>query len=126
MIDRRALLLSGALLGMSGLARAAEPFDEAGFAAAQAAGRPIVVEVTAPWCPICKAQRPILKALAEQPRFKDLTVYEIDFDTQKSLMRRFEARMQSTLVVFRGREEVGRSVGETQAEWIESLIEKAL
>ena len=41
-------------------------------------------------------------------------------------MRRFDARMQSTLIVFKGREEVGRSVGETQGEWIESLVEKAL
>mgnify|MGYP000126638224 CR=1 FL=1 len=126
MISRRALLLTTALLAIAGEALAAEPFDEAAFAAAQGAGRPIVVEVTAPWCPICKAQRPLLKALSEQPRFKDLAIYEIDFDTQKALMRRFDARMQSTLIVFKGREEVGRSVGETQGEWIESLVEKVL
>ncbi|KQP16413.1 thioredoxin family protein [Methylobacterium sp. Leaf93] len=126
MISRRALLLTTALLAAPYAASAAEPFDEAAFAAAQGAGRPIIVEVTAPWCPICKAQRPILKAVSEQPRFKDLTIYEIDFDTQKALMRRFDARMQSTLIVFKGREEVGRSVGETQGEWIESLVEKAL
>ncbi|TXN26746.1 thioredoxin family protein [Methylobacterium sp. WL19] len=127
MISRRALLLTTALLAAAPYgASAAEPFDEAAFAAAQGAGRPVIVEVTAPWCPICKAQRPLLKALSEQPRFKDLAIYEIDFDTQKALMRRFDARMQSTLIVFKGREEVGRSVGETQGEWIEALVEKAL
>ncbi|WP_019906733.1 thioredoxin family protein [Methylobacterium sp. 77] len=128
MISRRAILLTAALFAtvMPRSASAAEPFDEAAFNAAQAAGRPIIVEVTAPWCPICKTQRPILKALSDQPRFKDLAIYEIDFDTQKALMRRFEARMQSTLIAFKGREEVGRSVGETQAEWIESLVEKGL
>ncbi|MCC0808623.1 thioredoxin family protein [Methylobacterium sp. W2] len=126
MISRRALLLTTALLAISGEGLAAEPFDEAAFAAAQGAGRPIIVEVTAPWCPICKTQRPILKALSEQPRFKDLAIYEIDFDTQKALMRRFDARMQSTLIAFKGRDEVGRSVGETQGEWIEALVEKAL
>ncbi|GJE16116.1 thioredoxin family protein [Methylobacterium marchantiae] len=128
MISRRALFLLMGFFASSipSTASAAEPFDEAGFAAAQAAGRPIIVEVTAPWCPICKTQRPILKALSEQTRFKNLAIYEIDFDTQKALMRRFGARMQSTLIVFKGGEEVGRSVGETQGEWIESLVEKAL
>ena len=126
MISRRAFLFTTAFLALAAETLAAEPFDEAAFAAAQGAGRPIIIEVTAPWCPICKTQRPILKALSEQPRFKDLAIYEIDFDTQKALMRRFDARMQSTLIVFKGREEVGRSVGETQSEWIEALVEKTL
>ena len=30
-------------------------FDQRAFTAAQAAGRPILVEVHAPWCPICAA-----------------------------------------------------------------------
>ena len=41
-------------------------------------------------------------------------------------MRRFGARMQSTLILYKGRTEIARSVGETQAEWIEQLLEKAL
>lgn len=128
MLSRRALILTAAVLAAA-LPRpgsAAEPFDAAAFEAAQAAGRPILVEVSAPWCPICRAQKPIVGALAAQPRFKDLAVFEIDFDSQKALLRRFDARMQSTLIMFRGRDEVGRSAGETQPEWIESLAEKAL
>ncbi len=42
------------------------------------------------------------------------------------MLKRFNARMQSTLVAFKGQAEVGRSVGETQAEWIEGLVEKTL
>jgi hypothetical protein len=34
--------------------------------------------------------------------------------------------MQSTLIAFKGETETGRSVGETQPEWIESLVEKTL
>ncbi|WP_336489738.1 thioredoxin family protein [Methylobacterium nigriterrae] len=130
---RTVLMLLAVLLALSPFvtaygARAGEarPFAEDAFAAAQAAGRPIVVEVTAPWCPICRAQKPILAKLDEDRRFKDLVLFEIDFDTQKALMRRFGARQQSTLIAFKGSKEVGRSVGETQPEWIESLVEKAL
>ncbi len=55
-----------------------------------------------------------------------MQIFDIDFDSQKDLLRRFNARMQSTLIVFKGAAETGRSVGETQPEWIEGLLEKAL
>ncbi len=121
------LPLAAALM-LAGAARAAAPvpFDPAAFEAAQGEGRPILVQISAPWCPICKTQKPILATLAAEPRFKDLAVFTIDFDSQRDLVRRFEARMQSTLIVYKGKAEVGRSVGETQPEWIEQLLEKAL
>ncbi|GJE28336.1 thioredoxin family protein [Methylobacterium organophilum] len=128
MLDRRSILFSLLVLG-AGLEAgfgAALPFDEAGFEAAQAAGRPILVAISAPWCPICKAQKPILARLSAEPRYKDLALFEIDFDSQKPLVRRFGATMQSTLIAFKNGKEVGRSVGETQPEWIESLLEKTL
>lgn len=103
-----------------------EPFSDPSFEAAQRAGRPILVAVSAPWCPICRAQKPILAKLAAEPRFKDLVIYGIDFDSQKDLLRRFDARMQSTLIAFKGTTETGRSVGETQPEWIEGLLDKTL
>lgn len=129
MLTRRRLVALAALLTLPAIpARAGEimPFEAEAFAAAQRAGSPIVVAVAAPWCPICKAQKPILARLAAEPRFRDLRVFTIDFDTQKDLLRRFEARMQSTLIAFKGSIETGRSVGETQAEWIEGLVEKTL
>ena len=130
MMLRRALLGLAAVLAMAVLATPAQadpiPFEAGAFAAAQKAGRPILVEVSAPWCPICKTQKPILASLSAEPRFKDLAVFTIDFDSQRDLVRRFEARMQSTLIVYKGKTEVGRSVGETQPEWIEQLLEKAL
>ncbi|WP_299662661.1 thioredoxin family protein [Methylobacterium sp.] len=102
------------------------PYTPEAFAAAQKAGKPILVEVSAPWCPICKIQKPILAELRQQSRFRDLVVFEVDFDSQKDVLRRFDARMQSTLIAFKGETETGRSVGETQPEWIEGLVEKTL
>lgn len=128
MPSRRTFLMTIAALtiALPSMSARAAPFSEAAFEAAQKAGKPILVEVTAPWCSICKAQRPILEMLRADPRFKRLEIFEIDFDSQKELLRRFDARMQSTLIAFKGHIEVGRSVGETQPEWIEGLVEKTL
>jgi thioredoxin 1 len=124
----RLAALGTILAAGTSLASAAEirPFSDAAFEAAQNSGKPILVEVSAPWCPICKTQKPILAKLAEQPRFKDLQIFDIDFDSQKQLLRRLDVRMQSTLIAYKGSTEVGRSVGETQPEWIEGLVEKTL
>ena len=71
-------------------------------------------------------QRPILNQLTADPKFKDLEYFNIDFDTQKDLVRRFSARMQSTLIAFKGTKEQGRSVGETNRSAIAALLNKVL
>ena len=101
-------------------------FDAKAFEAAQAAGQPILVEVTAPWCPTCKAQAPILAKLGSQPKFQNVARFDIDFDSQKDLLRKFNVRMQSTLIVFKGTKEMARSTGDTNAGSIERLLEKSL
>ena len=126
---RHVLALAGLLLSVGlGPARASGemPFSDAAFEAARTAGRPILIAISAPWCPICRTQKPIIEKLAADPRFRNLQVFAIDFDNQKDLLRRFDARMQSTLIAYKGATEVGRSVGETQQEWIEGLLEKTL
>ena len=126
---RAALALACLALAASlspALAGETMPFSAASFEAAQKSGKPILIEVSAPWCPICKTQKPILAKLAGEPRFKDLQIFDVDFDSQKELLRRLNVRMQSTLIAYKGETEMGRSVGETQPEWIEGLVEKTL
>jgi len=109
-------------------AQAAETqdYNAKAFAAAQAAGKPILVEIHASWCPTCKAQKPILSELMADPKFKDLVYFTIDFDTQKDLVRRFGARMQSTLISFIGSKEQGRSVGDSNRASISDLLNMVL
>ena len=73
-----------------------------------------------------QAQAPILSRLKSEPRFKDLVNFNIDFDSQKDLRRTFGVRMQSTLIVFKGRQETGRSTGDTNPASIEALLTKAI
>ena len=109
-------------------ARAAEaaPYTPEAFASAQKDGDSILVEITASWCPTCKAQKPILSRLERDSKFKNLKVFDVDFDSQKSVVRQFGATMQSTLVAFKGGYEVARSVGDTHPESIEALLNKSI
>jgi thioredoxin 1 len=131
MLNRR-LVLTGITVGivlMSGAASEAitkRMFDQKAFTAAQAAGRPILVEVHASWCPVCKRQRPILAKLATDARFKRMVSFEIDFDSQKDLVRRFNVHKQSTLIVFKGRKEIARSTGDSNPASIEQLLARSL
>jgi thioredoxin 1 len=125
----RRQLLSAALflvaaLGLSNAADAGsiQPFDRATFEAAQRNSQPVLIEISAPWCPVCRAQKPIIEALAGSPDYEGLTVLEVDFDTQKQIVREFGARTQSTLIMFRGKAETGRSVGDTDPARIEALV----
>jgi thiol-disulfide isomerase/thioredoxin len=100
------------------------PFSDEAFKRAQAAGKPILIDVYASWCPICRRQQPILSELTAQPKFRNLTVFRIDWDTQKEAVRRFGVTYQSTLIVFKGANETGRSVGDSRRESIAELLDK--
>jgi thiol-disulfide isomerase/thioredoxin len=128
MISRRVLLASAAALLAPTTAFAAEEqaFTRAAFQAAQSAGKSILIEIHASWCPTCAAQKPILAKLFADPKFKNLAVFRVDFDAQKDEVRNFKARLQSTLITFKGHEEVARSVGDTNPDSIADLLALAL
>src|SRR5262249_41339617 len=117
------VLLFSALPAFAGMER---PFDNAAFAAAQEAGKPVLVEIHADWCPTCRAQKPAPAKLSGQPKCSGVERFRIAYDAQKDLVKRFKAKMQSTLVVYRGKDEVARSVGETDEGKIRALLDKAL
>jgi thioredoxin 1 len=131
MLNRRHVLgalamTAGLSLSSIALAMDKKPFDQKAFEAAQAAGKPILIEVTAPWCSVCKAQAPTLSRLRSDPRFAKLVAFDIDFDSQKDLLKKFNVQKQSTLIVFKGKQEAGRSTGDTNAGSIEALLGKSI
>ncbi|WP_423415702.1 thioredoxin family protein [Hyphomicrobium sp. B1] len=126
-IAQAALALAMMTLTAAG-ATAAErkTFDEKDFAAAQAQGKPILIDISATWCPTCQAQKPIIQKLSAEPQYENLTIFDVDFDTRKDVLRKFGAQVQSTLIVFKGDKETGRSVGATSESAIDGLMRKAL
>jgi thioredoxin 1 len=129
MIACRRLFLCMAVLAISAAhASAAErrPFESAAFRGAIESGRPVLVHVTAPWCGECKAQKPIVAALTAQPDYDALTIFDVDFDTQKEALRALKVPKQSTLIVYKHNAEVARAVGITRRDAIEAVLKKAL
>ncbi|KAB2919369.1 MAG: thioredoxin family protein [Hyphomicrobiaceae bacterium] len=130
-ISRRTMIL-GAAAALTVSERAAiaseigSKFTWEAFESAQKAGKPILLEIYAAWCPTCKVQRPIIEDLTMSARFKDVVYFEINFDKQKDVLRKFNVQKQATLIMFKGNAEVGRSIGDTDRSSIERLIANAL
>src|SRR5262249_44767093 len=76
-------------------------------------------------CPLVsdlQAAAPIVEQIEKET--PNLVVYEVDFDTAKETLRHFRVQYQSTLIVFKGTKEVGRSTGDTDAARIRALVAK--
>jgi thioredoxin-like negative regulator of GroEL len=129
MFTRRAVLIASALFAIASvpvLAGTSVPYNDAAFETAKKENRPILIAIAADWCPTCRAQEPILSDLLANDAFKNMVALRVDFDTQKDVVRALGARSQSTLIVFIGEKEVGRSVGDTDSGSIEELMRRAL
>ena len=116
-----ALLSAGA---GSSLAATVTDFTPQAFADAQKGGGPILVFVEASWCPTCAKERPILSELYKNPSFDALKVFDVNFDTQKDVVKEFGVRMQSTLIAFHGDKEAARATGLTDPTAIKDLVAK--
>lgn len=130
MLSRRTALLSAACgliaTTLPALAKDHQPYTEAAFLAAQAAGKSIIVEVHAPWCPICAKQKVVIEQLEKKPEFKDLVFFTVDFDSQKDVLKKFRVTSQSTYISFTGKDEMQRSTGITDPMSLEALLQTAL
>lgn len=119
---RRGTFAAPILLLLSTAAHAAQPFDARAFQQAQAAGEAILVDVSATWCPTCKAQQPIVQEI--QQRHPRLIVFDVEFDSAKNVLKQFHVQYQSTLILFKGSKEIARSTGDTDPVRIENLVAK--
>jgi thioredoxin 1 len=118
-------LLGVVLSAAAGTALSAEPYTDPRFAELTAGGGNVVLDVHADWCPTCQRQQPALLKLVESAPYKDFTVLIVDYDDQGDVRKRFKVASQSTLVVFKGTQEVARATGITDPAQIAALLDKA-
>ncbi|WKD50454.1 thioredoxin family protein [Microbulbifer spongiae] len=101
---------------------AGEAFSKERFMELQVAKQPVLIDVRADWCPTCKKQRQILTQFQKDNPQCGLTILEVDFDRQKDWVKHFRAPRQSTLLLYRGTEQVWFSVAETRPDVIRQKI----
>ena len=82
---------------------------------------PVLADFNAGWCGPCRAMKPMLDELAEgNPGYK---IVSIDIDEEDELAEDYDVSSIPCLVVFKGGEEVNRSVGLISREAIAALVE---
>lgn len=121
-----ASLFSAAIAAAPAQAAEFRDFDQVAFAAAQAQGRPILLDVHAWWCPVCASQNRTIKQTAMASAYNRLIVFRINYDKQKPVWQSFGVRKQATLIAFRGRQEVGRIQYMTNKDKINALLASTL
>jgi len=120
------LTIVAALMPALSLAGPVTKYNKQALEQAQDAGKPIIVFVTASWCPNCRAQQPIVDTLTKDPAFADATLFVVDFDSDKQALRDLKVTMQSTLIAFKGKTERKRSTAVTDPDRIRELFQAAL
>jgi thioredoxin-like negative regulator of GroEL len=120
-------LLGAVIAGAATLAQALEvkPFSAETLAAAQAAGKPVAVHFHAEWCGTCKQQEKAIAQLRSETGL-DVLLLVADYDKEKDLRKALRVRSQSTMVVFRGKDERARLAGDTSAEKFRTALRAAL
>jgi thioredoxin 1 len=131
-MQRREFLILGA---------AASLFPKIGFAGMRdyvpgivgkelAAGKTVFLDFTATWCSTCAAQGRVIDALkAENPAYEQtISFIDVDWDTYRNdkLTKSLNIPRRSTLVVLRGKSELGRIVAGTSRKDIKKLMDVAL
>jgi thioredoxin 2 len=88
------------------------------------AGAPVLVDFYADWCAPCKYVAPLMDELAHAHQ-GSLLVVKIDTDQAPDLSQKFGIRSIPTVILFKGGEEVGRSVG-FEPERLRSMAAEAV
>lgn len=69
---------------------------------------------------------PLLESLIKEKPFQDAVAYRVQFDTQKDFLKEHRVRWQSTVIVFKGNREVGRSTADLNKNSLRKLFSKGL
>jgi len=121
----RLVLLLCLLLSLSAQA-AGKVFTQQEFDALLGEGRTIVVHVHADWCGVCKAQDVEVNAAMNSSLFKDVVFFEVNFDNQYKVVKFFNSKTQSVLIIFKQGKEISRCVAVRDSVELQTFLQQAL
>ena len=115
------------LAGLSPIVMALDiqPYSAERLAQLQTAGKAVGVHFHAEWCGTCKTQEKALQAIKSEGSLPGVALLVADYDKEKELRKQMKVRAQSTLVVFKGSQEVARVGGDTEAAKLKAALAKA-
>jgi thioredoxin 1 len=126
---RRELLAASAIIltamALPTLAAAQGAYESRQFEEALASG-PVIAHVYADWCPVCRAQKPVLATLAKDQALSGVKVFTVNFDKDRHFLRTYRVGNQSVILLFKDGQEAIRLIGITDAESIRARLLGAL
>ena len=99
-------------------------FSEEIFEKAKASGKTIVVNSYEVWCGTCSKQTKILDQAEKE--FTDIVFLSYEQSKNKGIAQKLGIKFWTTIVVYKGNNEVARIVGQTDKEIIYSAIQKGI
>ena len=105
-------------------------FDKMLFDKAQSEGKVIIVSSWIKYCSSCASQMKVLNKAKNEGKLLDIKFENIEyfsFDvTNKEIANLFNVKFQTTLLIFKNKKEVYRSLGETTKDLIYQALKKAV
>ena len=99
-------------------------FSEEIFENAKASGKTIVVNSYEVWCGTCSKQTKILDQAEKE--YTDIVFFSYEQSKNKGIAQKLGIKFWTTIVVYKGNNEVARIVGQTDKETIYSAIQKGI
>jgi len=99
-------------------------FSEEIFEKAKASGKTVVVNSYEVWCETCSKQTKILDQAEKE--FKDIVFLSYEQSKNKDIAQKLGIKFWTTIVVYKGENEITRIIGQTDKETIYSAIQKGI
>lgn len=121
----KTILLVSIFFGASAHAVQTQAYSPELLKSVQEQGKPVALHFHADWCSTCKAQEKVLEKLKEEPGL-EILVLIVDYDKEKDLRKNLKVRYQSTFIVYKGKTETTRILGDTDENKIRSGLKTAI
>lgn len=99
-------------------------FSEEIFKNAKASGKTVVINSYEVWCGTCSKQTKILDQAEKE--FKDIVFLSYEQSKNKDIAQKLGIKFWTTIVVYKGENEIARIIGQTDKETIYSTIRKGI